>query len=218
MTWKKEFLKNFKLYAVTDVRREDSLEVLLEKIDAAYRGGADIVQLRAKHLSDLQVLSIGRKIRIIADKHKKLFFVNDRADLALACAADGVHVGQDDLPISEIRKFNPDLLVGKSTHSLSQALEAEKERPDYLGVGPVFATPTKPDYQPAGLEFVRQAAEKVSLPFVAIGGVDLNNIELVLKAGAARIAVVRAIFSGKDSYESARNLRDKIERFSCVSR
>lgn len=218
MTWKKGFLKNFRLYAVTDVRREDSAEILLDKIDAAYRGGADIVQLRAKELTDLQVLSIGRKIRPIADKYKRLFFVNDRADLALACAADGVHVGQDDLPVSEIRKLNPDLLIGKSTHSLEQALEAEKERPDYLGVGPVFATPTKPDYQPAGLEFVKQAAEKVSLPFVAIGGIDLNNIELVLKAGAARIAVVRAIFSGKDPYESARNLRDKIEKFSCVSR
>lgn len=218
MTWKKEYLKNFKLYAVTDVRLNDSPEELLRKIEAAYRGGADIVQLRAKELSDTQVLVIARKIRVIADTHKKLFFVNDRADLALASGADGVHVGQDDLPVSEIRKLSADLLVGKSTHSLSQALEAEKEAPDYLGVGPVFATPTKPDYRPAGLEFVKQASEKVSLPFVAIGGIDLDNIELVLKAGATRVAVVRAIFSGKDSYDSARSLRGKIERFSCVSR
>ena len=218
MTWKKEFLKKFRLYAVTDIRLEDPLKVLQDKIDAAYRGGVDIVQLRAKQLTDVQVLLMGRKIRLIADKYKKLFFVNDRADLALACGADGVHVGQNDLPVAEIRKMAPCLLIGKSTHSLSQAVEAEKEGPDYLGVGPVFATPTKPDYRPAGLEFVKQASEKISLPFVAIGGIDLSNIELVLKAGAPRIAVVRAIFSGKDSYESARNLRDKIEKFSFVSR
>ena len=198
MTWKKEFLKNFKLYAVTDVRENDSLDMLLEKIDSAYRGGADIVQLRAKKLNDLQIFQLGRKIRQIADKYKKLFFLNDRADLAIACGADGVHVGQDDLPIAVIRKMNPELLIGKSTHSFEQALEAEKENPDYLGVGPVFATPTKPDYRPAGLEFVKQAAERISLPFVAIGGIDLTNIEQVLKAGATRIAVVRAVFSRKD--------------------
>ena len=218
MTWKKEFLRNFRLYAVTDVRAEDSSAVLCKKIDDAYRGGADIVQLRAKMLSDAQILSLGQKMRLIADSHHKLFFVNDRTDLALACGADGVHVGQDDLPVSEIRKINSDLLIGKSTHSIEQALAAEKEHPDYLGVGPVFTTPTKPDYQPTGLEFVKRASEKISLPFVAIGGIDLNNIELVLKAGAGRVAVVRAIFSSEDSYESARNLRCKIEKFSCVSR
>lgn len=218
MTWKKESLKNFRLYAVTDIRENDSEDELLEKIDAACRGGADIVQLRAKKMNDSQILALGRKICKIADKHQKLFFVNDRADLALACGADGVHVGQDDLPVAEVRKIAPELLIGKSTHSIEQALAAQEEKPDYLGVGPVFATPTKPDYKPAGLEFVRQASEKISLPFVAIGGIDSNNIEQVLKAGASRIAVVRAVFSGKDPYESARNLRDKIEKFSHACR
>lgn len=217
MTSKKEFLKNFKLYAVTDLRSEDTAAIILKKIDDAYRGGADIVQLRAKKLSDMQILSLGKRIRGLADKYGKLFFVNDRADLAIACGADGVHVGQDDLPISEIRKINADLLIGKSTHSIEQALEAQKECPDYLGVGPVFATPTKPEYQPAGLEFVKQASEKITLPFVAIGGIDLTNIEQVLKAGAGCVAVVRAIFFEKDVYESSRNLRKKIEIFSHVS-
>ncbi len=144
MSWKEKVFANFKLYAVTDLR-ENSPEAL-EKIEAVYQGGADIVQLRSKTLSDRELLEIGRKIRILADRTQKLFFINDRPDLAMILQADGVHLGQDDLPVAEVRrlfaKSNFKAWIGKSTHSLEQGLKAVEEEPDYLGGGPVFATPT----------------------------------------------------------------------------
>lgn len=213
MSWKRKVFENFKLYAVTDLRSDAPAE--LAKIEAAYRGGADIVQLRSKTLSDLQLYRMGLKIRKIADRYKKLFFVNDRLDLALACGADGLHLGQDDLPSETVRRIavqaGKKLLLGKSTHRISQSLAAVKEHVDYIGVGPVFATPTKPGYVPAGLNFVREAAKRIKIPFVAIGGIDRDNIHEVLSAGARRIAVVRAIFNERKPENAAREIRRAIE-------
>lgn len=212
MSWKKEVFESFKLYAVTDVRAEDS--GILKRIDEAYAGGADIVQLRAKGVSDRYLYEIALKICQIANRRRKLFFVNDRPDLALAVNADGVHLGQEDLPVAFVRglarKFGRRILIGKSTHSIAQARMTVKEKVDYIGVGPVFKTPTKPDYKPAGLKFVAQAAREIKIPFVCIGGIDLFNLEQVLSAGAKRIAVVRAIFSSRRPYEATRKLREKI--------
>lgn len=209
MDWKKKVFDGFRLYAVTDLKDEAS--GILRKIQAAYRGGTDIVQLRSKVLSDAALLRLGRKIRTIAEKEKKLFWVNDRVDLALMTGADGVHLGQDDVPILEARRLakraGQRLWVGKSTHSLKQALAAVEEGADYIGVGPVFATPTKPHAKSVGLRFVEQAASKVRIPWVAIGGIDLGNIRDVVVAGATRVAVVRAIFAAKDSDRAAGELR-----------
>ncbi len=213
MSLKKEVFRNFKLYAVTDIK-QDSGDIL-PKVEAAYRGGADIVQLRAKYMPAGEFLLLAVKMRKIAEKAGKLFIVNDRPDIAIAAEADGVHIGQNDMPVARVREYIKNsgfpLLIGKSTHSIEQALDAEAEGVDYIGVGPVFQTPTKPDYIPAGIEFVRQAAEKIKIPFVCIGGIDLSNIEQVLDAGASRVAVVRAIFSSEDPYESAKQLRGIIE-------
>lgn len=215
MSSKREVFENFKLYAVTDIK--DGSRDILDRVEAAYRGGADIVQLRAKQMPAGELLLLAARIRRIAEKAGKLFFVNDRPDIAIAAEADGVHVGQDDMPVERVRQYISNsgfpLLIGKSTHTVEQAVAAETEGVDYIGVGPVFQTPTKPDYAPAGLEFVKQVSERIKLPFVCIGGIDLNNIEQVLAAGAKRIAVVRAIFSSEDPYESARQLRGKIESF-----
>lgn len=175
---------------------------MLDKIDRAYAGGADIVQLRSKTLTDAALYRLGLKIRKIADRRHKLLFVNDRVDLALALGADGVHVGQDDLPVSVVRKMaraaKRRFWIGKSTHSLDQALSAARERPDYIGVGPIFSTPTKKLYTPVGLNLIRQIRNRVRLPFVVIGGINSLNITQVLQAGATRVAVVRAIFSAED--------------------
>lgn len=218
MNWKNEVFENFKLYAVTDI--QGSAADVLFKVEAAYRGGADIVQLRAKKLPDGELLQLAVKMRRIADRFHKLFFVNDRPGIALAAGADGVHLGQDDLPVEAVRslfkKSGSGMWIGKSTHTLNQALAAQQEGPDYVGVGPVFATPTKPDYPAAGLDFIRQGALHLKIPFTAIGGIDLSNVDQVLAAGARRIAVVRAIFSAKDSYEATRKLRDKMENFCNV--
>ena len=213
MNWKRKVFASFKLYGVTDVREES--RDILKKIDRAYAGGADIIQLRSKTLEDGALYRLGLAIRKIADRRKRLFFVNDRLDLALAVMADGIHLGQEDLPVAAVRKIlkrvGIPMWIGKSTHNGAQARKAEAEGPDYIGIGPVFSTPTKPDYTPAGLARVRQAAAKIRIPWVAIGGIDLSNIETVLQAGARRIAVVRALFEKENTYEAACELRKKIE-------
>ncbi len=216
MRVKDSVFKEFKLYAVTDIQQVN-LDVL-DRIDAAYRGGADIVQLRSKTVSDSELYYLGLKIREIADRYAKLFFVNDRVDLACAVAADGVHLGQEDLPLARVKEIciraGQHLWIGKSTHSLEQALSAEKEGADYIGVGPVFATPTKAHYPAVGTGLVSEVAKAVKIPFVPIGGINEQNMESVLKAGARRVAFVRAIFQNRSVYEATKRLREKIEKFS----
>ena len=216
MNWKKKVFEDFKLYAVTDIQSES--RDALKKIEDACRGGIDMIQLRSKTLPDQSLYELGLKIGKMAGHYRKLFFVNDRPDLAILLSADGIHLGQEDLGVSAVRKLaarsGVRLWIGKSTHRLGQALAAVKEGADYIGIGPVFATPTKPDYRPAGLEFIRQASGQVGIPFVAIGGIDDKNIDSVLTAGARRIAVVRAIFGAKNVCLAAQKLREKIENFS----
>lgn len=213
MTWKKVVFENFKLYAVTDLKDAD--QTILQKVDAAYRGGADIVQLRAKNLNDRKLTSLGLEIRKIADRHRKLFFVNDRADIAVAVSADGIHLGQDDLPIDAARRICRQagiaMWIGKSTHSIEQSVAAEKEGADYIGVGPVFETPTKPGREPVGVELVRQVSQTARIPFVVIGGINASNLRQVLDAGAKRVAVVRAIFAAKDVRMATAELRQVLD-------
>ena len=214
MDQKEKVFKNFILYAVTDLKAASGAE--LKKIEAAYRGGADIVQIRSRVLPDSALLKIGQKVQKIAARYRKLFFVNDRVDLAVLLHADGVHLGQDDMPLREARNFarraGAKLRFGISTHNLSQALRAEKQGADYIGVGPVFSTPTKPGRKGTGLRFVRQVAKRIKIPFVAIGGINLKNINRVARVGAKRVAVVRAIFSAKDPAGMAKNLRTNLTR------
>lgn len=212
MNWKKSLFKNFKLYAITDLREEDP--EIFAKVEAAYRGGADIVQLRSKTLRDGALYRIGVRFRKIADRFRKLFFVNDRPDLAVAVEADGVHLGQDDLPMEGVRRIlkGRKMFIGRSTHSLTQALQAVKEGVDYIGVGPIFKTPTKPSHRPVGLQLVWQVNRRVSIPFVSIGGIDRTNIEEVVQAGGGRVAVVRAVFGVRDVTQATRNLREALEQ------
>lgn len=219
MDWKKKVFSGFHLYAVTDIKAEDSEAI--ERVEAAYRGGVDIVQLRSKVLSDAALIRLGLVIRKIAGRSRKLFFINDRVDLAIVTGADGVHLGQEDVPVGVARKLarqaGHKLWVGKSTHSLKQALAAVREGADYIGVGPVFATPTKPDAKSVGLRFVKQAAMKIRIPWVAIGGINLGNIRSVASAGASRVAVVRAVFAAKNSENAARELKYRLNRFIVTS-
>lgn len=211
--WKLEVFKNFKLYAVTDLQ-DDSINIL-EAAEKAYSGGVDILQMRSKVLSDKQLYQLGLQLKKIALHHKKLFFVNDRLDIALAVEADGLHIGQDDLPVKKIRevtaKLNKTLFIGKSTHSLAQALQTSQEDVDYIGVGPVFATPTKPSYEAIGCDLIPEIVKNVRIPFVAIGGIDSNNINQVLQAGATRVAMVRALFNTGDIYESSKHIKTLLE-------
>jgi len=172
---------------------------------AAIRGGADLIQWRDKLSSDGEFLDMAKSLRSCTREENALFVINDRVEIALQVGADGIHVGHEDTPVRQVReRVGPDMLIGRSTHSLEEALQAEADGADYLGVGPVFQTPTKPDYQPVGLELVRQVAPKIRIPWFAIGGIDLQNLPLVLSSGAARVAVVRAVSAASDPQAAAR--------------
>lgn len=177
---------------------------------AALRGGVDIVQLREKRLDDDAIVAAGRVFRRLCDAHGALFIVNDRPDLAAACDADGVHLGQDDLPLAEARRLlGPEALIGLSTHSRDE-IEAAAGA-DYIGVGPVWKTPTKGGHPPVGLGLVGLAARIAPVPFFAIGGISAERAREAAAAGAQRIAVVRAIRDAPDPEAAARALRSALE-------
>ncbi|OPX93164.1 MAG: Thiamine-phosphate synthase [Syntrophorhabdus sp. PtaB.Bin006] len=166
----------------------DSVDALKQAID----DGATIVQLRDKSGEESVILDKARKILTYKQVRPFVFILNDNPGLAAAIGADGVHVGQD-MSTPETRKIIGDeMILGKTTHNLEQAKEAIREGADYISVGPVFATPTKPGRPAVGLAYVREAATYLEIPFVAIGGIDLSNIDDVLAAGAKTVAVVRA--------------------------
>ena len=192
------------LYLVCDERSDDF-------IAAALRGGVDIVQLRIKDGDDGAIVAAARRYRRACDVAGALLIVNDRPDLALAGAADGVHVGQDDTAVAQAREIvGARLLVGLSTHSRDQIDAAAELDVDYIGVGPVHATPTKPGRPAVGLELVGYAAHSSRLPFFAIGGIDPSNVAAVHGAGARRIAVVRALTDSADPERAAALLRAQL--------
>ena len=186
-----------RLYLITGVRPD--LAALLK---AAVRGGVDLVQLREKQLPDGELLTALEEARAVTRRLGVPLVVNDRPDLAVLVGADFVHVGQDDLPVEAARRFG--LPVGLSTHS---AEELERAEADYVGVGPVFSTPTKEGRPAVGLEYVRHAASHARMPWFAIGGIDETNVANVVAAGARRIAVVRAIGEAEDPERAAATLR-----------
>ena len=206
MNWKRKSLKNFKLYAVTDLKEENAGN--LKAIECALAGGVDVIQLRSKVFSDGALFELGQKIRVLTHRMKKLFIVNDRLDLALALNADGVHLGQDDLPLAAAcRIAGKNLLIGCSTHNFKQAVEAEREGADYIGFGPIFGTPTKPAYQPIVLDLIARVMKRIQIPVVCIGGINHSNVKEVIGAGDNRVAVVRAIFSSSNPRQSAVELK-----------
>jgi thiamine-phosphate pyrophosphorylase len=186
-----------RLYLVTPVRVD--LEGFLE---AAIRGGVDIVQVRERELTDSELLRALEGVRALTHRLGVPLVVNDRPDLAVLCGADFVHVGQDDLPVNAARRFG--LGVGLSTHARR---EIDAAGSDYIGVGPVFETPTKEGRAAVGVELVRYAAERARVPWFAVGGIDSANVAEVVAAGARRIAVVRAIVDSPDPERAARDLR-----------
>ena len=191
-----------RLYLVTPARPD-----IAPFLEAAVRGGVDIVQLREKELPDRELLPMLEEAREVTRRLGVPFVVNDRPDLALLVEADLVHVGQDDLPVAAARRLG--LRVGLSTHSRREIDAADA---DYVAVGPVHATPTKAGRPAVGLELVRYAAAEVRRPWFAIGGIDASNVAHVVAAGARRIAVVRAIVDSPDPERAAAELRIALDR------
>jgi thiamine-phosphate pyrophosphorylase len=198
----RERLRRARLYLVVDAAAEHVLP-------AALRGGVDMVQLRDKRADDEEILRAAARFRSLCDEHGALLWLNDRPDLALAAGADGVHVGQDDVPVDAVREEVGDaLLIGLSTHSPAQFDAALGSEADQLSVGPVWETPTKEGRPAAGLSYVRYAAEHGGeRPWFAIGGIDLGNVGEVVAAGARRVVVVRAIRDAADPEAAAAALR-----------
>lgn len=160
--------------------------------EKATNAGAKIIQYRDKEQNKKKILFNALKIRDITRKKNILFIVNDYIDIALMSDADGVHLGQNDIPIKYAREITPPgFIIGKSTHSLEQAIEAEKNGADYIGIGPVFATPTKENYLPIGIETVKKVIQEIAIPVVAIGGLNLNNISILKNLGVRNFAMVR---------------------------
>jgi thiamine-phosphate pyrophosphorylase len=177
---------------------------------AALQGGVDVVQLRDKRATGEQLLAVAAVARRRCDEAGALLILNDRPDLVAAAGADGCHVGQDDMDVAAARALaGPDALVGRSTHSPADIAAAGGA--DYIGVGPIHATPTKPGRPAVGLELVRHAAEHAPVPFFAIGGIDAANVGAVVAAGARRIAVVRAIADAADPCAAAAALRAALD-------
>src|SRR3989338_5152654 len=192
---KKERCQNWKLYVITDPVAARKRPIL-ELVRAVIRGGASVIQLRDKTARDEELTHAAKKILEITRLKSVPLIVNDRIFVAKLSGADGVHLGQHDGSLKEARLvLGEAAIVGRSTHSPEQALEAQEEGFDYIGVGPVFSTPTKPDYAPVGLDLVRFASKNIKIPFVAIGGIDLTNLEEVRRAGAKTVAVVRAVMA-----------------------
>ena len=202
----RERIASARLYLVCDARPRAFL-------DAALRGGVDVVQLRDKSLGDDALVRAAQPFRAAADAAGALFVLNDRPDLVAATGADGVHVGQDDGSVADARAaVGGDRIVGRSTHAPAQGAAADADPDvDYRAVGPVHATPTKPGRPAAGLEYVEWAAVNVATPWFAIGGLDAGNVGAVVAHGARRIVVVRAIAAAADPEAAARGLRALLE-------
>lgn len=206
-----------RLYLVATPRPAMPEREFIDRVRAALDGGVDVLQLRAKDMEALPYMRLAEKLIPAARAAGVPFIVNDRTDVALAVGADGVHLGQLDLPVEWARRIVPGRIVGRSSHESKHAEQAVSERADYFAVGPVWATPTKPGREPAGLSYVREvAARNPALPWFAIGGINLDNVEQVLAAGASRVAMVRAILDAKDPAAAARGFSDALKAVACV--
>lgn len=207
-TWcvrdRRERLRSAVLYLVCDDRSDAFLE-------GALRGGVDIVQLRMKNAPDEAILAAGQRFSRSCREYGALLIINDRPDLAAAAEADGVHLGQDDVPVAHARDvLGYERLIGLSTHTPEQVTAAAGPPVDYIGVGPVYETPTKPGRPAVGVELVRYAADHARVPFFAIGGITAANAATIRAAGAIRVAVVRALTDATDPEAAARELRRAI--------
>ena len=202
----------WRLYVIVDraaIGHREPCEVAAHAI----RGGADVIQLRDKAADGPQLIRAAEQLLSLTRAAGIPLMINDRADVAQAVGATGVHIGQDDLSVREARRLlGPSRVIGKSTHSLKQALAAETEGADYLGCGPIFPTPTKPDYESVGLPLIRQLMGAVRIPVVCIGGIDAVSLGQVLEAGAECVAVVRAVCAAANPESATRGLKDRIEQ------
>lgn len=204
------FFKTFsevKLYVIisSNLMKKSLEEVLQDVIE----GGADAIQLREKTMSDREFLIIARQVRKVTAQSKTVFIVNDRVEIARKADADGLHIGQSDIDITTARNIlGHNKIIGVSTHTISQARRAQQSGADYIGAGPVFSTATKSYEPPVGLDYVQQVKKEITIPFVAVGGINIGNVQEVLHAGARRIAICSAIICSENIIGVTRVFKD----------
>ncbi len=210
---RKRMFEQVDVYPVT-CRKLSEGRTNIEVLRAVIEGGAKIVQLREKELSRKELYELALKFREITAEAGVLLMINDHLDIALAAGADGVHLGQDDLPIPAARKIAPELIIGASTHSVEEALEAQSDGADYINIGPIFPTKTKEgvDYF-LGPDAIVEIGSRVRTPFTVMGGITGANIHEALAKGARRIAMVTAITKAADIRETVRMFKEKIRSY-----
>ena len=203
-------LMECRLYGIIDlgyIEEPDLARVAEQMIE----GGVDLTQLRGKGKSLDELVGHAAKLHELTARSSTPLIVNDHAEIASRIPVEGVHVGQDDDSIEVARrKAGRSVLIGKSTHSLEQALAAQREGADYIGFGPIFATPTKPDYAPIGLADIRRVHAEVSLPIFCIGGINIDNLQSVIDAGAKRVVMVSALLKAHSIVDYARCATDML--------
>lgn len=201
------------LYAVTDRSWNKGLS-LYEQVERAIRGGVTLVQLREKELSEDLFVSEAVKIRELCHRYNVPFIINDNLDVALKCKADGIHVGQEDMPVRQIRKIaGDDFIIGTTAKTVEQAQKAETDGADYLGVGAVFPSPTKSNAIRITKEMLCRISESVDIPIVAIGGITAENMHEIAHTGISGVAFVSAIFAADDIEAAAANLNRMVSEY-----
>jgi thiamine-phosphate pyrophosphorylase len=207
-----EHLSRSRLYAILDlgyVERQRAKEMA----EALIAGGVDLLQLRAKDYSAAEIEKLGEELRAVTASAGLPLVINDHVEVARNLGAEAVHLGQDDMSIAEARKIvGADCAVGKSTHSFDQAIRAFYEGADYIGFGPLFATPTKPDYPPIGLNEIGKVHDAVRIPIFCIGGIKLDNLPKVIEAGAQRVVIVSGLLQATDPRDYARAAKELLNR------
>jgi len=200
-------LSDCRLYGILDLSYVSADNV--ERVaNAMIEGDVDLIQLRAKKSSVAEIVDLAGALHVLTAAAEIPLIVNDYAEVAAQVPVEGVHVGQDDDLIAHARKkAGRQILIGKSTHSLEQAVAAEREGADYVGFGPVFATPTKPDYHPIGLTGIKRVPHQVSIPIFCIGGIKIDNLGEVIAAGATRVAIVSGLLKAEDVAKYARGCK-----------
>lgn len=200
-------LTHCRLYGIIDLNYVDAAEVP-RLAEAMIEGDVDLIQLRGKKQSIDELVDLAGELHKITSRASVPLIANDHVEIAGRVPLEGVHVGQDDESIAAVRnKAGRPLIVGKSTHSLEQAAEAGREGADYIGFGPIFATPTKPDYKPIGLTDIKRVHVDVALPIFCIGGIKLDNLVQVIAAGARRVAIVSGLLKAADIVAYARTAK-----------
>jgi len=196
------------LYGILDLSYVDNSDAV-PVADAMIEGGIDLIQLRGKERPIEELVDLAATLHELTARSSTPLIVNDHAKIAVKVPVEGVHVGQNDDSIETVRqKVGREILVGKSTHSLEQALAAQREDADYIGFGPIFVTPTKPDYQPIGLKEIEGVHRDVVLPIFCIGGIKIDNLKQVITAGARRVVIVSGLLKAADIAEYARTCKN----------